>query len=139
MTERPWTMRERKALEHLTLALVETCVRNTIIEDWHAGAEIVSPAGDFSDVKIVTPDGEMPYLKTSRISDEEMKALMIQVTNRVFTFLSFPEQPLRLDAAARWNTPILDERMATVIRRRIALRDGADPAEIYRDLAPKDD
>ena len=58
-------------------------------------------AGDFSDVKIVTPTGEIPYLEASRISDPEMKAWMIEVTNRVFTFLSFPDQPIPSDSDSR--------------------------------------
>jgi hypothetical protein len=33
-----------------------------VIENWHAGREVISPAGDFSDVKIVSPAGEIPYL-----------------------------------------------------------------------------
>jgi len=131
MTEASWTETERRALARAALALVESCVRNTKIEDWHAGREVVSPAGDFSDVKIVSPAGEIPYLEASRISDAEMKAWMIEVTNRVFTFLSFPDQPIQLGGAARWNTPKLDEKMAQGIRNRIAIRDGADPAAIY--------
>jgi hypothetical protein len=131
MTEAPWTETERRALARAALALVETCVRNTKIEDWHAGREVISPAGDFSDVKIVTPTGEIPYLEASRISDPEMKAWMIEVTNRVFTFLSFPDQPIQLGGAAGWNMPKLDEKMAQGIRNRIAIRDGADPAAIY--------
>lgn len=131
MTDAPWTEIERQALARATLALVETCVRNTKIEDWHAGREVVSPAGDFSDVKIVSPAREIPYLEASRISDAEMKAWMIEVTNRVFTFLSFPDRPIQLGGAARWNTPKLDEKMAQGIRNRIAIRDGTDPAAIY--------
>jgi len=131
MTEATWTATERRALARAALALVETCVRNTKIEDWHAGRDVISPAGDFSDVKIVTPTGEIPYLEASRISDPEMKAWMIEVTDRVFTFLSFPDQPIQLGGAARWNTPKLDEKMAQGIRNRIAIRDGADPATIY--------
>lgn len=70
-----------------TLALVEQCVRNTSLEDLHAGLVPGSKTGDFSDMKVVTPFGEIPWTRVSRISDEEMKALMIEVTNRVFTFL----------------------------------------------------
>jgi len=71
----PWENEtERRALQRMTLALVESCFRNSMLEDWHAGREVVSPAGDFSDVKIVSPAGEIPYLEASRISDPEMKA-----------------------------------------------------------------
>lgn len=133
----PWTDEtERRALQHMALALVESCFRNSILEDWHAGREIISPAGDFSDVKIVTPAGEMPYLDASRISDAEIKALMQQVVDAVFTFLSYPEQPIRLGGAARWDKPKLNEQMAAGILRQIAIRNGTDPAIAYADPDP---
>ncbi len=58
------------------LALAVVCVRNTGIEDIHSGIEPVSAGGDFSDVKVVTPYGEIPWNKMSRISNEEMRAFM---------------------------------------------------------------
>ena len=137
MSEKPWAdQNEHRAVQRLTLALVESCFRNSILEDWHAGREVISPAGDFSDVKIVTPLGEMPYLDASRISDPEMKALMRQVVDAVFTFLSYPDQPIRLGGAARWDTPKLNEAMAAGILRQMAIRDGADPAAAYAHADP---
>jgi hypothetical protein len=136
----PWTNEtERRALQNMTLALVESCFRNSMLEDWHAGREVISPAGDFSDVKIVTPAGEMPYLDASRISDEEMKALMQQVVDAVFTFLSYPEQPIRLGGAAQWDKPKLNEQMAAGILRQIAIRNGLDPAIAYAAPDPTGD
>jgi hypothetical protein len=49
-----------KAARRLALALVEQCVRNTRIEDIHAGITPASLLGDYSDVKVVTPYGEIP-------------------------------------------------------------------------------
>jgi hypothetical protein len=40
---------------------VVLCVRNTSIEDVHVGIEPHSPSGDYSDVKVVTPVGEIPW------------------------------------------------------------------------------
>jgi len=84
----PWENEtERRALQRMTLALVESCFRNSIIENWRAGREVISPAGDCSDVKIVSPAGEIPYLEASRISDPEMKAWTQQVVDAVFVHL----------------------------------------------------
>ena len=113
---------DEKAL--FTLALVEQCVRNTGLEDLHAGVVPDSATGDFSDVKVVTPYGEIPWTGLSRISDEEMEALMIEVTNKVFTFLTHTEYLLALGAAARWNRPELDPPLLRKARRRAALREG---------------
>jgi hypothetical protein len=64
------------------------CFRNTRLEHLHAGIYPSSQVGDYSDVKVVTPFGEIPWNKVSRLSDEEMKGLMINVVNRCYTFLS---------------------------------------------------
>ena len=79
-------------LKQLALALVVVCVRNTGIEGIHSGIEPASAAGDFSDVKVVTPYGEIPWNKTSRISNEEMRAFS-EVVDRPYTSLLRVEDP----------------------------------------------
>jgi len=74
------------------------CFRNTTLEDLHAGIYPSSEVGDYSDVKVVTPFGEIPWNKVSRLSDEEMKGLMIDVVNRCYAFLSELFQNGREDA-----------------------------------------
>ena len=64
---------------------------NTCIEDIHAGITPHSQVGDFCDAKVVTPDGEIPWNRLSRISDDEMREFMKQVVDRICTVL------LRLD------------------------------------------
>jgi ligand-binding SRPBCC domain-containing protein len=44
-----------------------------------------SKAGDYSDVLVSTPFGEIPWPKLSRFDDEEMKALMIDVVQKTYT------------------------------------------------------
>lgn len=111
-----------KEAAHFALALVEQCVRNTRLEDIHAGMVPRSATGDFDDVKVVTPYGEIPWTRLSRISDEEMKALMIEVTNKVFTFLTHAEHLMTLDAAGRWDKPQLDPPLLSKAQRRAAAR-----------------
>ena len=53
------------ALERYAKLLVVNCVRNTFLEDIHSGA--------------------------AQLGDEEMKKLMKEITNRVYTFLKFIE------------------------------------------------
>jgi hypothetical protein len=45
--------------KRLALGMAILCVRNTSIEDIHAGIAPHSQAGDFSDAKVVTADGEI--------------------------------------------------------------------------------
>ena len=44
----------------LSKALLVTCVRNTLLEDLHAGINPSSPTGDHSDMVVVTAYGEIP-------------------------------------------------------------------------------
>lgn len=125
----PFTDREHGDLERLTLSLVETCVRTTQLEDLHAGRSPRSAVGDYNDVVVVTPDGEIPWLEVSRISDAEMKALMIEVVDRVYTYLTYREAMVGLPTAtAAWDRPKLDANMMKRIRRLQAGRAIGDPA-----------
>jgi hypothetical protein len=122
------TAREERDLQRMTLALVETCVRNTGLEDLHAGRFPRSRTGDYSDVTVITPDGEIPWTEVSRISDEEMKALMIEVVDRVYTWVSFPEASAGLrTATGAWDPPKFDENMMRRVRRLQAGREIGDP------------
>jgi hypothetical protein len=83
------------------------CFRNSKLEDLHAGIFPSSQSGDYSDVKVVTPYGEIAWERFGRFSDEEMKLLMIDVVDRCYDFLS----------------ELLDPRSAAWIVERLKLRD----------------
>lgn len=73
--------------KRLAKYLVLRCFRNSVLEDLHAGMVPDSQCGDYSDVVIRTPSGEIPWGKLSRIDDAEMRALMIDVVNRTYQFI----------------------------------------------------
>jgi hypothetical protein len=101
----------------LAKAITALCVRNTYLEDLHSGTTPSSKTGNYSDVKIVTPYGEIPWNKLSRISDAEMKRLMKEIVNCIYSFLRRQDDPAYLEAflqlggryAARWDEPELKE------------------------------
>ncbi len=74
-------------MKRLAKYMALQCFRNTILEGFHAGITPSSQAGDYSDVVVKTPFGEIPWSKVSRLSDEEMKTLMIDVVNRTYMLL----------------------------------------------------
>lgn len=84
---------DQEIAKRLAVSMALLCVRNTCVEDIHAGIYPASQTGDFSDVRGVTPYGEIPWNKLSRISDDEMREFMKQVVDRLYTVL------LRLDDA----------------------------------------
>jgi hypothetical protein len=73
--------------KRLAKYLVHRCFRNSVLEDLHAGIAPDSKAGDYSDVSVSTPFGEIPWPKLSRFDDEEMKALMIDVVQKTYEFI----------------------------------------------------
>jgi hypothetical protein len=82
-----------------------------------------SASGDYSDVNVSTPYGVIPWPKVSRLNDDEMKRLMIDVANRAYRFIHtlFDEKAggdilLRLaerDPLPQWNEPMLADADAS--------------------------
>lgn len=67
--------------------LVDTCIRN-VMEEFHAGKSPKTQTGDYSDVKVVFPGGEIPWTEVSHISDKEMRKLMLELEQNVIRLLS---------------------------------------------------
>jgi len=85
---------EKTIAVRLAKTLTAMCVRNTEIEDIHAGTAPVTKTGDYSDVKVIDAEGrEIPWNEVSRISNDEMKGLMKQIVNRLYTFFIQGEDP----------------------------------------------
>jgi hypothetical protein len=101
--------------KRLAKYLVHRCFRNSVLEDLHAGIAPDSNAGDYSDVLVSIPFGEIPWPKLSRFDDEEIKTLMIDVVQKTYEFIQelFDEENgggLLLQLAARdplprWEDP----------------------------------
>src|SRR5246127_259365 len=107
-----------EVLKRLAKYLAQQCFRNTMLEDLHAGITPNSQTGDYTDVVVHSPYGEIPWPKLSRLSDEEMKALMIDVVNKTYRALlvlfddrlggALIKILARQDFLPRWNEPTLD-------------------------------
>ncbi len=101
--------------KRLAKVMALRCFRNTKLEDLHAGLFPSSEAGDYSDVKVASPFGEIPWKSLSRFDDTEMKALMIDVVEHCDQFLSelfaspygdyLIEQLQQRDLVPNWNDP----------------------------------
>jgi len=68
--------------------LAQQCFRTTMLEDLPAGVTTNSQNGDYTDVVVRSPYGEIPWPRLLRLSDEEMKALMIDVVNKTYRALT---------------------------------------------------
>src|SRR5712692_11934605 len=106
--------------QRLAKYLVLQCIRNSHLEDLHAGIAPSSATGDYADVTVTSPFGVIPWPRVSRFNDEEMKQLMIEVVDRTYRFIHilFDEhtgpvliQGLTLaDPLPQWSSPSLEPR-----------------------------
>ena len=101
----------------LAKAMAVMCVRNTILEDFHGGIHPVTHTGDFSDVVVIDANGRrIPWTEVAHIEQDEMRELMRQIVNRLYTvnlksgdmeFLGMLERAAM--EAGKWDEPELDE------------------------------
>jgi hypothetical protein len=91
------------------------CVRNTYLEDLHAGKVPHSKVGDYSDVVVIAAEERIPWHQLSRFNDQEMKTLMIEVVDHCYDFLAILADPagrdeliadlIANDPVPQWNDP----------------------------------
>jgi hypothetical protein len=94
---------EKRIAARLAKAMAMVCVRNSRLEDLHAGQVPVSKAGDGSDVFVVDAEGNrIPWTEVSRIDDDEMRALMRDIVNRLYTFHLCAEDPGLQGEIEKW-------------------------------------
>lgn len=74
--------------KRLAKVLALRCFRNTYLEDLYAGSVPQTETGDYSDVRVVDADRDIPWSQLSRFSDREMKTLMIEVVDHCYDFLT---------------------------------------------------
>lgn len=63
------------------------CFRNSMLQNLHEGVAPSTATGDYGDVIVRSPYGEIAWSQVSRINDEEMRGLMVDVVDRVYRFL----------------------------------------------------
>jgi len=103
--------------QRLAKYMVLQCFRNSMLEDLHTGISPSSASGDYSDVTVSSPYGVIPWPKVSRLNDDEMKRLMIDVVDRAYLFIHtlFDENTggqilsrlAESDPLPLWNKPTL--------------------------------
>ena len=110
---------EKRIAAKLAKIMAMLCVRNTQLETLHAGLTPITRTGDYSDVFVLDADGRrIPWTEVSHIDEAEMRALMRDIVNRLYTFHLHSDEP-KLQAtierwmgvADKWDAPEIDQRM----------------------------
>lgn len=69
--------------------LTSQCLHTDFMQKHHEGFFPESESKDYSDVKVKTVEGEIAWKDLARISDDELAALGAEMTEKIYTFLSF--------------------------------------------------
>ena len=110
---------EKRIAAKLAKIMAMLCVRNTQLETLHAGLTPITRTGDYSDVVVLDADGRrIPWTEVSRFDEDEMRAVMRDIVNRLYTFHLHADEP-KLQAtierwmgvADKWDEPEIDPRM----------------------------
>lgn len=104
---------EKRIAAMMAKTLAMMCVRNTGLETLHAGVVPVTHTGDYSDVRVIDADGrEIAWNDVSHLDDGQMRDLMREIVNRLYSFhvsIDDPEFRERVDRwagiADRWDDP----------------------------------
>ena len=82
------TKEKMMELQGLAKLLAVMGVRNnTELESLHRGISPTSEAGDYSDIKVVSPHRDIEWNRLSRLNDEEMRSLMLSIEQALETSL----------------------------------------------------
>jgi hypothetical protein len=92
-----------KQLKLFAKSITLTCVREGSIEKFHQGRGAYSKTGDYTDVTVVTPFGEIPWNEVIHISQEEMKKLMQEIVNKIYTVLANIDNEEFIIALTNWG------------------------------------
>ena len=117
---------EKRIATKLAKTLAMLCVRNTKLEDLHAGITPASKTGDYSDVTVIDGEGrEIPWTDVSHLDDETMRALMRQIVNRLYTFHLMADDPSLREtidrwaaAAGAWDDPEIDQGLLGAVEKK---------------------
>ena len=128
-------MLDRKQARQLALGIAVSCVRNTFLEDLHAGTGPSSETEEYSDVKVISPYGEIEWADLSRISDDEMRRLMKEVVNKLYSVLLRLDEPKIVAAvminaqrmANKWDKPQDDKPFVAAM---VSISERAMPARL---------
>ena len=108
---------EKRIAATMAKTLAMMCVRNTGLEDLHAGIVPTTHTGDYSDVRVIDADGrEIGWNEASHLDNGQMRDLMREIVSRLYTF-TYPSMIL---ISGRESIAGLESRIAGMSRTLIS-------------------
>ncbi len=112
-------IRDERLSSRLVRTMALLCVRNTALENIHAGLEPITRTGDYSDVTVIDAEGRcIPWPEVSHFGDDTMRDLMREIVDKMYTFMVCSHLPGFLErvtiwmrSASRWDEPKIVESL----------------------------
>lgn len=107
--------KEQPQIDRATLLarfLAEYGVRNSELENLHSGSDPRTKTGDYTDVIVKTPFGDIPWRDVGRITDPEMRELMLSVEKGLILNLRRIEEYERLGTLRAFLEAIRKEKFS---------------------------
>lgn len=106
------------------------CVIQSRLEIRHWGLSPISKTGDYSDIVLVVAEGRRPpWPEVSRFDQDEMRDLIRETVNKIYTFVVKVEDPRFFawrDFARpqnyEWNRPMLDWALMHSVKEYARIR-----------------
>ena len=111
--------KERRKVPAFVRILALMCVRQSSLETLHEGLSPITRTRDYSYVVVINGDGRrIPRPEVSRFNEDEMRDLMREVVNKLYTFFVKAEAPdfkawteFVRPQSYHWDRPKLDKVM----------------------------
>ena len=126
--------RARREVPAFARSLALMCVRQSMLEDLHQGLSPITKTGDYSDVVVVDAEGRrLPWPEISRFNDDEMRDLMRQIVNKIYTFVAKMDDPdfsawrtFLQPQTEHWDKPRLDRTLMHFVEEYARVRPKKD-------------
>ena len=122
--------KERRGASSLARSMALLCVRQSMLEDLHQGLSPVTKTGDYSDVVVIDAEGRhLPWPDVSRFDENEMRDLMRQIVNKIYTFQVKMDDPDFIawrdfvrPQAEHWDRPRIDRTLMHFVEEHARVR-----------------
>ena len=122
--------KERRKVPAFVRILALMCVRQSMLETLHRGLTPVTRTGDYSDVVVIDAEGQrIPWPEVSRFDENEMRDLMREIVNKLYTFFIKAEDPdFRAWAnfvrpqSYHWDRPKIDKVLMHYVKEYARVR-----------------
>ena len=121
---------ERRKAPAFVRILALMCVRQSRLETLHESLTPMTRTGDYADVVVVDAEGRgIPWPEVSRFDENEMRGLIREIVNKLYTFFVKAEDPdfkawnyFVRPQSYHWDRPKIDKALMHHVKEYARVR-----------------